>query len=104
MLPQLMHEVDSCIDVTFDASGDAGDAEEEDGADDDGAGFEDDPESSYPYPGYEPEGDTMMDPSTVAVAGSSGVDGSKGRFADAAARNLLRNKLDRSFGFHPYAV
>ena len=67
-------------DVSFDGGdGGAGDAEDEDNIEEDGAGYEEEGEV-YPYGTYESEGgDTMVDPSSMAVAGTSGVDGSKGK-------------------------
>jgi hypothetical protein len=64
-------------DVTFEAAPEVGEMEDEERIDDEG-GFDDDGEG-YNYGGYEGEGEAMVDPSSMAVAGSSGVDGSKGR-------------------------
>ena len=70
-------------DVSFEGGeGDGGDEVEEhddDNVDEDGAGYEEEGEG-YPYGAYESESnDALVDPSSMAVAGTSGIDGSKGR-------------------------
>jgi len=75
-------------DVTFEtgvvASGggggsgvDVGDVDDDERIDEEGGGFDDEGEG-YPYGGYEGD-DSMVDPSSMSVAGGSGADGSKGK-------------------------
>ncbi len=70
-------------DVSFEGGDDNGGEEVEEHDDDnieeDGAGYEEEGEG-YPYGAYESESnDALVDPSSMAVAGTSGIDGSKGR-------------------------
>jgi len=70
-------------DVSFeggeDDGGDEVEEHDDDNVDEDGAGFDEEGEG-YPYGAYETEtNDARVDPSSMAVAGTSGIDGSKGR-------------------------
>ena len=74
-------------DVTFETGAsvggggsgvDVGDVDDEERIDEEGGGFDDEGEG-YPYGGYEGD-DSMVDPSSMSVAGGSGADGSKGKF------------------------
>jgi hypothetical protein len=71
-------------DVSFEGGEDDGGKEvveehDEDNIDEDGAGYDEEGEG-YPYAAYESESnDALVDPSIMAVAGTSGIDGSKGR-------------------------
>ena len=67
-------------DVSFEGGDEGAEIEDDERGDDDGPIYEEEGEV-YPYGAYESEGgDSLVDPSTMAVAGTSGVDGSKGRF------------------------
>jgi hypothetical protein len=82
-------------DVSFEGGDDAAEIEEEERGDEDGPVYEEEGEV-YPYGAYESEGgDSLVDPATMAVAGTSGVDGSKGRFLSSCL-------FDEKGRFHYY--
>ena len=78
-------------DVTFETGNnagggsgvDAGDADDDERIDEEGGGFDDEGEG-YQYGGYEGD-DSMVDPSSMSVAGGSGADGSKGKFSTSSS-------------------
>ena len=94
-------------DVSFEGGDDGAEIEEEDRGDEDGPVYEEEGEV-YPYGAYESEGgDSLVDPLTMAVAGTSGVDGSKDVSEDEdwkLTSNQIKKFLsDREVLFEPGA-
>ena len=66
-------------EISYERNADAVEIDDDEQIDE--AGYEaDDQEAYQTYGNYEGEGDSIVDPSTMAVAGTSGVDGNKGRW------------------------
>jgi hypothetical protein len=84
-------------DVSFEGGEEDGVEEVEEQDDDDdmdeGGGFDEEGEG-YSYGAYESESnDALVDPSSMTVAGTSGIDGNKGRTYEAWSQNLLLQSI-----------